>query len=498
MALRVDAPPATVPNLIDRVVGWISPRQGLMRHYHRQLLTRAYLAAAPGDGWRPRRPGASANADHQADSLAVRTKSRFLVQNVEYIAAGMNARVAHGVGTGIVPKWGGRDGPILTELWKRWSQVCDADGLHDIYGLQAMSWRTMDVDGEVLVRFRPRRPTDGLPVPLQIQLLEVDWLDTRRITGDNGNVVIGGKEYDALGKCVGYWLYDQHPGDMGLLKARGMSSRRVPADQIIHLYAPTRPGQGRGFGRLASVITRARDLQLLEDAEMARKNLEARLGIIASGDVASLANPAKYDGHGMHEGPTGDLGQLASGGITQIPGGMNVTVVEPKAAPGFVDHLKHNIHLVCSGAGFTYEQATGDMKDVSFVSSRMRMLDFRREIEQTQWLVLIPILCDRICREFVRYAELSGAFQGRSASYTVEHATPRWEYVNPKDDIDANLAEVAGGMSSISQQIRRRGDDPAVVFSELEADIKDLKRRGIWDSLTMLLKGKEGDSKPVS
>lgn len=473
------------PTLLDRLIGRISPQRGLQRHFHRQLLSRAYAAASPADPWKPRRSGASANTDHQADATMLRAKSRHLIQNVEYIAAGMNARVAHIVGTGIQPKWTGAQGDKLSALWKTWGPKADADGRLDIYGLQAAAVRTMDADGEVLVRIRARRKEDGLPVPVQLQLLEVDWLDNIRVSADNGNRVTGGKEYDVLGKCVAYWLWDQHPGEIALLRARGMTSKRVPAEQIIHLYAPQRPGQQRGFPRLSPVINRVRDLQTLEDAEIARKNLETRMGVIASGDVQGLANG--FEGQDLNK--VGQLGELAGGGIFQAPPGMNFTVVEPKAAPGFVDYCRYNIGLVCAGAGFTYEQATGDMTKVNYSSARIRMLDFRREVEQLQWHVVVPMLCQRICDVFAEYAQLGGLIRGE-LSYTVDHSTPKWDYVNPLDDVQADLHEIAGGLCSFSEKIRRRGDDPEKVFGELEKDIKRLQKAGVWDALVMLLKGK--------
>lgn len=476
------------PTVLDRIVGYLSPTAGLRRFAHRQALQRAYLAASPADGWRPRRAQASANADHQADAATLRAKSRFLVQNVDYIAAGMNWRAAQIVGTGILAKFGGRDGDILQARYNQWIKVADADGGH-LHALQERAVRTLDSDGEVLIRRRSRRTEDGLPVPLQVQLYEVDWLDTLRTTADGtGNDVVGGKEYDFLGRCVAYWLWDRHPGDTLPLKPRGMTSRRVPAEDIIHLYAPTRPGQARGFPRLSSVIVRARDLQLLEDAELARKNLEGRIGVLASGDATLMDNTG---GPGQSDPKTsGSLGELPSGSVLQVPGGVNLTVVEPKAAPGFVDYVKHNIHLVCSGGGFSYEAATGDMREVNFSSARVRLLDLRREFEQLQWNTLIPSLCDGVCRWFVEAAELGGAITTRRAVYTLDHSTPKWDYVNPSQDVQADLDEIAGGLASFSEKLRRRGYDPRQVFEELEADIKDLQQRGIWDALLMLLKGK--------
>lgn len=480
------APAKYKPTLLDRAIGLLNPVAGLRRVMAGQALTRAYLAAAPGDPWRPRRGTASANADHSADAATLRAKSRFLIQNVDYIGAGMDARVGMLVGTGISARWAGQHGPILQTLWPEWCKVADADGQDTYYGLQAKAVRAMDADGECLVRLRPRRPSDGLPVPLQIQVLEVDWLDTtRQRNTENDNQIIEGKEYDYLGRCVAYWLWDEHPGEIAVPSRRKSQSTRVDASFIIHLQLPGRPGAKRGFPRLSRCITRARDIQLLEDAELQRKNQEARLSVLASLDPSEIENSPS-------DMPNGNLGELASGGITRIPDGMRTTVIEPAAAPGFVDYDKFNIHMVCAGAGFTYEQATGDMTGVNFSSARIRIIDVRREIEQLQWLTIIPTLCDRVCKAFVQYAELAGKAPGGAGSrfiYTLEHSTPRWEYTSPTDEVNATLDEIAGGLTSFSESVRRRNDDPEVRAQELAEDITRFKTLGIWEDMLALRHG---------
>jgi lambda family phage portal protein len=482
------------PTRLDRIVGWISPGRGLRRHIQRQMLSRAYAAALPGDGWRPKRAGASANTEHMASAAILRAKSRSLIENVDFVAAGMNARVSYAVGTGIVPTWRGRHGEALATLWAEWVKVAAAEDGRTYYGLQADAVRAMDSDGEVLIRIRPRRAADGLPVPMQLQLLEIEYLDVSRTQANGANTIINGIEYDQLGRVVSYWLWSAHPGDVGTaVRARGLQSSAVPASEIIHLRHPGRPGQGRGFPRLSPAITRTRDLQTLEDAELARKNLEARLSVLVSGDLNQMVSPEVQQQMGGAADARGskNLGELASGGITELPPGMaEPTVVEPKAAPGFVDYCRYNIQLICAGGGFTYEQATGDWSGASWSSGRMRMLDFRREIEQLQWLTIVPTLCERVCQEFAAYAALGGSIVGKP-SFTVEHSTPKWDYANPTQEVQADLAEVAGGMSSLSEKIRRRGYDPVKVFTELASDIKQLQTLGIWDALVMLLKGKD-------
>jgi capsid protein len=61
-------------------------------------------------------------------------------------------------------------------LFARWSDAADADGQLDFYGLQTLICREMVEAGEVLVRRRLRRSSDGMQVPLQLQVLEADFL----------------------------------------------------------------------------------------------------------------------------------------------------------------------------------------------------------------------------------------------------------------------------------------------------------------------------------
>jgi lambda family phage portal protein len=471
-------------NPIDRLVGFFDPDRGLRRHRSRELLKRAYEGASKRDGWRPKRPGASADTDHAADAATLRVRSRALMQNVPYMAQGLRSLVANVVGTGIVPHWTGPEAATYDRLWAEWAPHADADGRLDVYGLQAMAYRAMEQDGEVLVRIRPRRDTDGLPVPLQFQLLEIDWLDASRNETRDGRLIVNGIEFDRMGKRTGYWLFDEHPGDITTWRRARTSSHFVPAESIIHLYSPERPGQGRGFPRAAPVIARVRDLQLYQDAEIHRKNLESRLGVLASGDVSLMANDPvdiTQPGDPDRAKQTGDLGALPSGGIMSVPDGVNLTPITPQAPPGYVDYVKYELHLIAAGWGVTYEMMTGDMRDVNFSSARVRMLDFRREAEMTQWLTLIPVLCNRMCRAFADAAYLAGKV--KRPNYQVEHATPKWDYVNPQQDVKADLEEIGGGLSSLSEKLRRRGYKPDQVFKEIASDLKKLQKLGVFELL---------------
>lgn len=471
-----------VTNLVDRFIGAINPGAGLRRILAREMLERAYEGASQKDGWRPRRAGASANTDHMADGGTLRTRARSLVQNVPYISAALESLVTNTIGTGITPRSLSPNATAIDKLWGEWAKVADADGRNDIYGLQALAYRAMEQDGEVLIRLRARRPEDGLPVPLQLQVLEIDWLDSAKMGPNGSNTIMNGVEYDALGKIVAYWIWDQHPGEVVQGRRNKATSYPVSANRIIHLFKPQRPGQGRGFTRFASVIARTRDSMLYEDAELQRKNLESRLSVLASGDVAAMSLSAS--GSAEQVKSSGELGTLSSGGITQIPSGVNLTVVEPKPAGGYVEYMKYQMHLIAAGVGVTYEMMTGDMSEVNFSSARVRRLEFQRDVECMQWLILIPGMCEVIWRAFIDAGSLVGKI--RAGDYAVDYSTPKWDYLNPDDEVKADLAEVSGGLTTISEKLRRKGLKPDQVFKELKSDFDRLRADGTLEIMLQL------------
>src|SRR5512147_2857166 len=195
-------------NWLDRAVGYMAPQAGLRRARQRAAmaaLARSYDGARVGrrtEGWVV--AGTSANAEIGTALARLRDRSRDLVRNNPYAAKATHAVVSNLVGTGILPRARSGDAAVnetADKLWARFAEACDADGLTDFSGLQALIVRAMAESGECLVRIRERRSEDGLPVPLQLQLLEPDHLDTGK-TGDlpNGGFVVQGVEFDALGR----------------------------------------------------------------------------------------------------------------------------------------------------------------------------------------------------------------------------------------------------------------------------------------------------------
>ena len=83
--------------------------------------------------------------------------------------------------------------PVL-KAWAE-STACDADGQSNMAGLQSLIASGVVGDGEALIRRRWRRASDGLPVPMQLQLLESDYLADLTQALPNGGRIVQGVEF---------------------------------------------------------------------------------------------------------------------------------------------------------------------------------------------------------------------------------------------------------------------------------------------------------------
>ncbi|MEM4239399.1 MAG: phage portal protein, partial [Nitrososphaerota archaeon] len=237
-----------------------------------------------------------------SESLAtIRARARHLVRNNPIAASAVEEWVSNLIGSsGITPRWNLDDMKLKSELqalWSRWCEEADADGVYDFTGLQGLVARELIEAGEVFVRIRYRRATDGFSVPLQLQVLESDLVDELYSTVlPSGNVVRCGIELDKIGRRVAYWMFQEHPGEVTPFSSVSIDKKRIPAEQIIHVYRPLRAGQLRGISWLAPVIISLYELDQYEDAELVRKKTAAMFGgFIIEGGEPQLGVPLGAD-----------------------------------------------------------------------------------------------------------------------------------------------------------------------------------------------------------
>lgn len=472
------------PSWLDRAIGIVAPRAALRRVQARDaldLLGRGYDGAAKGrrtEGWRS--PGTSADAEIAAAGGLLRDRMRDLVRNNPHAAKAVSVLVNNLIGSGIIPRAASGNGKLdaqATALWDAWSVRCDADGQLDFLGLQTLACRQMVEAGEVLIRRQPRRPGDGLDVPLQLQILEADMLDAgRNAELVDGGRIVQGVEFDRLGRRRRYWLYSSHPGDAAAKSGGRIDSVAVPAGDIAHVYEKQR-SQVRGVPWGAPVIRTLRDIDDWTQAELVRKKTEACVvGIVLGAEEGEQGiAPAVVDGDGNR------VERFEPGLIAYARGGKDIRFNQPATTAGVSEWLRAQLHIVAAGFRMPYELLTGDLSQVNYSSIRAGLVEFRRLIDAAQWQIVVPMLCQPTWDWFTQQAWAAGKLP--QPRIPVEWSPPRFEAVDPLKDAMADLLAMRSGTMTLAQAIARQGHNPDAVLAEIAAMNAKLDTLGlIFDS----------------
>lgn len=470
------------PSFIDRAIAAIAPQAGVKRLLARQafanLAARAYDGAALGrrtDGWRT--AGTSADTEIAGAGAILRNRMRDLVRNNPHAARAVAAWVNNIVGDGFTPYANTGNDELnkrIDDLWTEWAARCDADERGDFNSLTTLAVREMVESGECFVRRRRRSAAAGLPVPLQIQALEIDHLDEARIDFQraDGGRTIRGIEYDRVGRRQAYWLFPDHPGDIGVALSVNRSSVRVPADQIVHLFRRDRVQQ-RGVPWGAPVLRALRDFDDWTNAELVRKKTEACLvGVVLGADEGQegiAPTVTNSDGEIIE--------QFEPGLIAYARGAKAIEFNQPSAAAGIAEWQKVQLHIIAAGWCLPYEILTGDLSEVNFTSHRAGLIEFRRMVSAIQWQLVIPVFCQPIWDWFIESAWLAGLLPEPRAR--VEWQPDGFEAVDPKADAASDLMEMRMGTMTLPQAIAKRGYNPAAQLKAIAESNAMLDALGI-------------------
>ncbi|MEM7308895.1 MAG: phage portal protein [Planctomycetota bacterium] len=453
------------------------------QHYGR----RRYEAAARGrrtDGWRT--SPSSAVAEIGPALALLRDRSRDLVRNNPWAKKAIGVHEARTVGTGIVPTPAvpdgaasglRRDGAELAARWKGWAETteCDAAGRTNLYGLQALAQRSVGEAGEALVRRRWRRTSDGLTVPLQLQLLEPDHLDLSKTEPlKSGNHVLQGVEFNKIGRRVAYWMHREHPGGSiyGLRTRSYGEPVRVPASEVLHIFRSERIGQVRGVPWGASCLLKLRDFDDYDDATLLRQKIAACFAAF----VRDIDSTIGEDSSLQKDASGRRIDEIEPGMVQELGPGQDVTFSSPPPAMGFRDYSEITLHAIAAGYGVTYEALSGDLSRVNFSSGRMGWLEMEAAIRTWRRNEFIPQFCQGVWGWFLDGALLAGHADARvPARWT----PPRREMLDPLKEVKALREAVRSGFTSLSDALRSLGHDPEEVLEELKSDLDLLDKLGI-------------------
>ena len=431
-------------------------------------------------GWQP--PLENINSLVASGGPRLLARSRELVLTNGYAANACESYAANLVGDGIKPSSLIEDSDLrdtVQRLWLAWTDQADADGLTDFYGLQAMIAREMFVAGECFVRIRPRRTEDGLLVPMQLQLLQSEMLPFEKIeTAPNGNRIRCGIEFDRIGRRVAYHFRRRHPGDSTDRGLEFPETTRVLAEDVLHIYRPIDAGQIRGLPHVAPAMVRLFLLDQYDDAELDRKKTAAMFAGFITKNTPDEALMGEVEDTGEGIG----IASLEPGTLQVLLPGEDIKFSSPADVGGGYEAFQYRTLLSISASlGLPYHLVTGDVRQANYSSLRAELVEFRRRIGQLQHGVMAHQFCRPVWTRWLEAAALSGALDlpDMVKAKPVHWIPPRWDWVDPLKDIQAQLLGIEAGLVSRRKAVEATGYDIEEIDRENAADAERAAALGL-------------------
>lgn len=449
---------------LERIIGWVSPETAYKREAWRQALeqVRNYDAgnySRVNSHWIATNQSAEYTDRYERDT--VRARARDLERNSDLMNAVAGPFVRNVVGKGLVLQAETENEALneqIEKLWKVWCKKrnCDVTGTQSLNQILRMAVRRKKIDGGIL--FVKRYTRNGI-LPFQLQMFEVDELDSAQVTPRrNGNRVVGGIEYNQWNAPVGYWI-KQYSLD-------GMTTVEpifVKADDCIFYFSKRRPSQLREMSDMSQTITRIRDTNEFMLAVSMKQRIEACFSLFIK---KQLPTTGFGRGGAGATGPrqTYDGKMLTPGMISELNAGDDVIQINPQGqANDAAAHIKLQQRMIGAGQGISYEAASRDMSQSTYSSARQGLIeDSMTYAEEDE---LLSDVLDEIYETFILSAVLAGEleipdFWKRKDDY-FRHSfeTPPKPWIDPLKEASATKIALQTGQKTFKQIAAENGSD---------------------------------------
>jgi phage portal protein, lambda family len=469
-------------DVLGKVIGVFSPERAYKRAAFKQALLElersmsydgaSYSNVNSNTNWYAENIPAAWQDAGERDTL--RARARDLERNSDVMNAIVGAYKRNVYGAGIRLRSKAESPEICERIEKAWEiwckkENCDVTGTQSFDSLMRMAIRRKKVDGGILFI---KTHTNGGFMKFKLQALEVDALDDTA-TGRGSNRIIGGIEYDAYNKAIGYHIRQFSPD--GLTETE---PKFYPAKDVIFYFTKNRPTQLREVSDLAATITRVRDINEFMRALAVKERLLACLSIFIKRD--SPPTTGRIYG-GPEDGYAGKT--ISPGTINYLSPGDDISVVQPNMqATDATAHIKQQIRMLGSGQGLSYELASRDMSETNYSSARQGAIedDLTFEEERQQLLDVMDEIYEAFVRELFLENKLfeSGAPEERNFFNKLhEYTRHKWikapkKWIDPAKEAAANKDALLTGQKTFADMAAENGKDWQEQLEEM-ARVKD-------------------------
>jgi lambda family phage portal protein len=471
-------------NWLDRILAPIAP--GLVANRLRAgNVIRAFEAAQPSRTHKAKRQSRDADSSLQNTARSMREQSRWLDENHDIVTGlfdRLEERVVGGAGIAVEPIPLTHDGRIHLEFaaqikaqWAEWSLCPEASGELSRPQMERTICRTWLRDGEALAQeLMGKVPnyTHLHAVPYALELLEPDYLPWD--LSDLARGISQGIERDSWRRVKAFHLLKRHPGSATVFSLT-TDTKRVPAEQMIHIAYRKRIGQNRGQPLLHAVMIRLADIKDYEESERVAARISAALAMfIRKGTPEDYVAPVA-DANGKL--PSDRTIALAPGTVVDTLGpGEDIGMIESNRPNPFLEGFRNGqLRAVAAGTKVGYSSLSRSY-DGNYSSQRQELVEAQLGYDQLQH-DFIDYWSRPVYRAWLRMAIASGVIKvpldvDPQTIFGAIYQGPVMPWINPVHEANAWETLVKAGFADEAEVARARQRNPQELKRSRTAEIE--------------------------
>jgi len=397
-------------NMVDQIIRYFDPLRGQARFRSRLLMawTGGYTAGSVSR--RQTKLWSTVTRDADADILpdlkTLRDRSRDLIRNNPIATGAMLTKKLNVVGSGFklnsqidrdivnmsddqAEAWEAKTEREWRLFWE--SKECDIARTLTGQDITRMAYSQALENGDVFI-ILPRQKLAFFPYDLRLQVIEADRVCNDNNAGDTLKLA-GGVEKDDNGAPVAYHIMTAHPGSIAS-DVKRWTWITVPAfasktglRNVIHLYAPIRPGQTRGVPDLAPIMEPLKQLDRYTEAELMAAVVAGMFTVFIESDSGGI----NLDLSGIEDdtgSTTTEDYALGNGAIVGLAKGEKINVANPGRPNAVFDAFTQAIlRQVGVALGLPFEILIKNFT-ASYSASQAAILEaLKYYISERQWLI---------------------------------------------------------------------------------------------------------------
>jgi lambda family phage portal protein len=366
-------------------------------------------------------------------------------------------------------------------VFDTWQKRADASGRQNFSGLQALAFRKVVEDGEILSNL-PMIKEPGRSLQRAVELIVADRLGSP--FGKEG--VFDGVELGEDRKePQKYWIrkanittnnYEMRRYDWVGMPARDSRGRPL----ILHNYLLKNPGQIRGIPFFAPALTYFKHTGDYMSAAVVTAKMAAFISLVI---VQSDPN------QGLPQNPSGAGDQKKEiwepGSLLHLKPGETAQLLDPKGiGENFGKVMETGLRILGANSGLPYELLLKDFSKTNYSSARAALLEARR------WFMFLRTwfgqeFSQPIWELVLEEAYLRGRFQAKNFyQFQEEYCRAQWigggwGWVDPVKEIAATIAAILAGLSTYADELAGQGKDWEDVFEQLVQEKQYAKTLGL-------------------